>query len=256
MRYFIHLAYNGAPFHGWQIQPGQVTVQETLERCLSLLLRGRHIAVTGCGRTDAGVHALRFYAHFDSEQVFSAGSLQRLQAKLNSFLPPQMAVYEIFPVADEANARFSAISRTYQYYISQAKNPFTGPFRWVCHKPLDIETMNEAADLLLHNDDFASFTKGGVQAGSFICHVTEARWKAAGEDLVFTITANRFLRNMVRAIAGTLVEAGLGKITVEDFQHIINQKDRCEAGASMPARALFLTDVRYPWEQIRLNCHD
>ena len=250
MRYFLHLAYNGAPFFGWQVQPDHPSVQEVLERSLSLLLHQEHIAVTGCGRTDTGVHAADYYAHFELEETLNAEGLKRLRDQLNSFLPKEIAIFDIFPVKPRAHARFDAVERTYQYFVSIRKNPFTFQQRYFSFRTPDIERMNEAAALLLENEDFTSFSKVHTQVNNFICHVTHAQWVLEGDDLVFTITANRFLRNMVRAVVGTLLDVGFGKLSVSDFQNIINQKDRCKAGISVPAGALFLTNVRYNWPEI------
>jgi tRNA pseudouridine38-40 synthase len=250
MRYFLHLAYNGAPFFGWQVQPDHPSVQEVMERSLSLLLHQEHIAVTGCGRTDTGVHAADYYAHFELEETLDAEGLKRLRDQLNSFLPKEIAIFDIFPVKPRAHARFDAVERTYQYFVSIRKNPFTFQQRYFSFRTPDIKRMNEAAALLLENEDFTSFSKVHTQVNNFICHVTHAQWVLEGDDLVFTITANRFLRNMVRAIVGTLLDVGFGKLSVSDFQNIINQKDRCKAGISVPAGALFLTNVRYNWPEI------
>ncbi len=250
MRYFLHLAYNGAPFFGWQVQPDHPSVQEVLERSLSLLLHQEHIAVTGCGRTDTGVHAADYYAHFELEETLDAEGLKRLRDQLNSFLPKEIAIFDIFPVKPRAHARFDAVERTYQYFVSIRKNPFTFQQRYFSFRTPDIKRMNEAAALLLENEDFTSFSKVHTQVNNFICHVTHAQWVLEGDDLVFTITANRFLRNMVRAVVGTLLDVGFGKLSVSDFQNIINQKDRCKAGISVPADALFLTNVRYNWPEI------
>lgn len=246
MRYFIHLAYNGANYFGWQLQPDAPSVQETLESCISLLLHQPRISITGCGRTDTKVNASCFYAHFDSQQDFSTEQCQLLSDKLNSFLPKDIVIFKIFRVNDDAHARFDADSRTYQYFISLKKNPFNFSQRMFCYRKLDIEKMNEAAALLLVNEDFTSFSKVHTQVNNFICHISYAQWQQQGDDLIFTITANRFLRNMVRAIVGTLIEVGLGKLSPDDFQNIIDQKDRCKARTSAPACALFLTDVKYP----------
>lgn len=252
MRYFIHLEYNGSPFFGWQVQPDRMSVQETLEHALSLMLHIPHVHVVGCGRTDTGVHASCYYAHFDLEQHFTPEQRARLVCRLNGFLPKEVAVFDLFPVKEAANARFDAIDRTYNYYIATRKNPFTFPYRMFSFRPLDVEQMNKAAALLLQHDDFTSFSKVHTQVNNFICHVSEAVWHKGDGELVFTITANRFLRNMVRAIVGTLLDVGLGKISVAEFGDIINQKDRCKAGTSVPACALFLSNVRYNWDEIRL----
>ena len=241
MRYFIQLAYNGSPFFGWQIQPNLTTVQGVIENALHLLLR-EEISVTGCGRTDTGVHAKQFFAHFETEQNIDS---QNLTDKLNNFLPKEIAIEQIFSVANDMHARFSAISRTYKYYISTSKDAFNFHFSFRIYQKLNIEKMNQAADLLLHTEDFTSFSKLHTQVNNNICHVSEARWQNENAQLVFTITADRFLRNMVRAIVGTLLEVGKGKLTLPEFQQIINQKDRGKAGTSVPAHALFLENVRY-----------
>ncbi len=252
MRYFIHLAYNGSPFFGWQVQPDRISVQETLEHALSLMLHSPHVPVVGCGRTDTGVHASCYYAHFDLEQQFTQEQCARLVCRLNGFLPKAVAVFDIFPAKDAAHARFDAIDRTYNYYIATRKNPYTFPCRLFSFRPLDVEQMNKAAALLLEHDDFTSFSKVHTQVNNFICHVTEAVWHEGDGELVFTITANRFLRNMVRAIVGTLLDVGQGKISVAEFGNVMSQKDRCKAGTSVPACALFLSNVRYNWDEIRL----
>lgn len=246
MRYFLHLAYNGSAFFGWQIQPGRPTVQETLESCLSLLLHEERVAITGCGRTDTGVHASSYYAHFDIEKAFSPDECRQLVHKLNNFLPKEIVIFNLFEVSPDLHARFDAESRTYQYHVCTRKDPFKLQFSYHCHRAINVEKMNEAAALLLQNEDFTSFSKVHTQVNNFICHVTEAHWDRIDDELVFTVTANRFLRNMVRALVGTLLEVGFGKLTVQDFQEIINQKDRCAAKTSVPANALFLTEVRYP----------
>ena len=253
MRYFLHLAYNGAAYFGWQIQPEHPSVQDTLEKCLSLLLHHDRIAITGCGRTDTGVHAASFYAHFDVENAFSPTECERIKDQLNNFLPKDIVIFRLFAVKDTAHARFDAESRTYQYFIATKKNPFTCSQRFFYHRNLNLDLMNQATELLKKNEDFTSFSKVHTQVNNFICHISEAFWEMKDNDLVFTITANRFLRNMVRAIVGTLLDVGLEKLTLEDFQNIIEQKNRCEAGISAPAHALFLTDVRYNWNEILLD---
>ncbi len=256
MRYFLHLAYNGNAYYGWQMQPEHPSVQDTLEKCLSLLLHCERVAITGCGRTDTGVHASCFYAHFDLDTKLTTSECDRIRDQLNNFLPKDIVIYRLFPVKDEAHTRFDAESRTYQYFITTVKNPFTFSQRLFYHRPLNVEKMNEAAKLLKKNEDFTSFSKVHTQVNNFICHVSEAFWERKGEDVVFTITANRFLRNMVRAIVGTLLDVGLEKMSLEDFQSVIEKKDRCEAGISVPAHALFLTDVRYNWREILLDDYE
>jgi tRNA pseudouridine38-40 synthase len=246
MRYFMELGYNGAPFFGWQVQPGKETVQGCIENALSLLLR-EEVSVTGCGRTDTGVNARQFFAHFETEQAIDTN---RLADKLNSFLPKEIAIYRIFPVEEGLHARFSAVSRTYKYYVAIAKNPFGFHFSYRIFQKLDVAKMNEAAAILLETSDFTSFSKLHTQVNNNLCRVTEARWEMVDGVLVFTVTADRFLRNMVRAVVGTLLQVGKGKITVEEFKAIIDRKDRCAAGDSVPAHALFLEKIGYPEDKI------
>lgn len=244
MRYFIHLAYNGTPYHGWQIQPNATSVQETLENAFSLLL-GETIGIVGCGRTDTGVHASDFYAHFETKQELSDTELTQLTFKANSFLSEDIRIYRIFVVNDDVHARFSATARTYQYHVSNVKQPFSKDF---CHKVFykpDIELMNQAANILFEYTDFTSFSKLHTQTATNNCTILYARWDMVGEEYVFTISANRFLRNMVRAITGTLLEVGRGKLSLDDFRKVIESKNRCNAGTSLPAKALFLTKVEY-----------
>ena len=244
MRYFIEMSYNGTPFFGWQVQPEQPSVQGVMERALTLLLR-EPIAVTGCGRTDTGVHARQFFAHFDFVQLFDDEQLAELTDKLNSFLPKEIAICRIFPVADDLHARFSAKSRTYKYYVAVQKETFRFHYSYRVFQKLDVDKMNAAAKLLLDTEDFTSFSKLHTQTATNICHVSEAHWQMENGLLVFTITADRFLRNMVRAIVGTLLDVGRGKMELAQFQDIINQKNRCAAGTSVPANALFLQKVEY-----------
>lgn len=257
MRYFLHLAYNGKNFHGWQVQPNAVSVQQTIEEALSVLLR-RPVPVTGAGRTDTGVHARMMFAHFDSDKVIS--DKDRFLLSLNRLVGKDISIKDIFPVHDEAHARFDAVSRTYKYFISFSKNPFLKDFCWQSPGSLDMSKMNEAATLLLDTEDFTSFAKLHSDARTNICKVSEAAWKPIHEDsqaldflgdlnngIVFTISADRFLRNMVRAIVGTLVDVGRDKMSLEKFKNIIRAKDRCAAGTSMPPQALFLWDIYYPY---------
>ncbi|MBE6312210.1 MAG: tRNA pseudouridine(38-40) synthase TruA [Bacteroidales bacterium] len=246
MRYFIHLAYNGEKYHGWQIQPNASSVQETLERAMSLLL-GVKISLVGAGRTDTGVHARSMTAHFEVEDELHDKGL--LVEKLNRFLPPDIAIYDIRRVKDDAHARFSALSRTYRYYVSTKKNPFKKDFVWRINGSLDIEQMNKAAEMLFRYVDFTSFSKLHTDTKTNNCKIMHAEWtRETDTDFVFEIKADRFLRNMVRAIVGTLVEVGKGKMTVDDFCRVIEKKNRCAAGNSVPAHALFLVDVGYPEE--------
>ena len=245
-RYFIYLAYDGTAYHGWQRQPNGLSVQERIEEALSLLLR-RETAITGAGRTDAGVHARLMVAHADLPTLLPAP--EEWVHRLNRLLPSDIVIYRICPVRADAHSRFDALSRTYHYYIACRKDPFQGRYRWVMDgKRLDIDRMNEAASHLLRYTDFTSFSKLHTDVKTNNCRITRAGWSLTGNDLVFEITADRFLRNMVRAIVGTLVDVGRGKLSVADFCAIIEARDRCKAGTSAPGNALFLTDITYPEE--------
>ena len=242
LRYFLELAYNGQNYFGWQRQPKQISVQEKIEFCLSTLLR-EEISIVGAGRTDTGVHAKKMYAHFDFDGNLANDFVQRL----NSFLPEDISIYSIHRMNPEAHARFDAEKRTYQYHVYTQKNPFTTATSWQLRKPLDIEKMNEAANYLIKQADFGSFAKLHTDVKTNICTVHRADWTQIENDFLrFEITADRFLRNMVRAIVGTLVEVGLGKISPTDFNNIIEKKDRKFAGASAPPQGLFLVEVLYP----------
>jgi tRNA pseudouridine38-40 synthase len=242
MRYFITFSYDGTRYHGWQIQPNGDSVQERLEWALSTLLR-REVNVTGAGRTDAGVHARVMVAHFDFDEVIDC---QQLCYKLNRLLPFDIAVQEVKQVSDDMHARFSATSRTYHYYIHTKKDPFRRAYSCEIHYPLDFALMNEAGKILTTYEDFGAFCKSHTDVKTTICHVTEARWVQTSETAwYFRITANRFLRNMVRAVVGTLIDVGRGKLSIEEFRKVIEGKRRTEAGESMPGNALFLVDVRY-----------
>ena len=246
MRYFLHLAYNGASFHGWQIQDGQTSVQQVLQEALMHLCR-EPIVLTGCGRTDRGVHASDFYAHFDYIPL-TKKERNYLVGKLNRYFDHNILIYELYPMQDEAHARFNAQGRTYQYHVSQTKQPFKDAFCYYYPWRLDINKMNQAAALLIGRKDFTSFSKLHTQVNNNICTLTDALWEEKDGELVFTIRANRFLRNMVRAVVGTLLAVGRGKITMEEFIQIMECKDRCKAGTSVPAKALFLCMVEYPEE--------
>ncbi|QEE50503.1 tRNA pseudouridine(38-40) synthase TruA [Flavobacterium alkalisoli] len=245
MRYFIEFAYNGKNYHGWQYQPHSISVQEVLNKALSTLLK-QPIDVTGAGRTDTGVHAKQMYAHFDYDNVINSDSLTQ---KLNSFLPKDIVVYRLIPLHDDAHARFDATSRTYEYHIHTFKDAFIGEGSWFHFHPLDMDKMNEAAKILFEYKDFKCFSKTHTDVRTFNCVIMEANWKKEGNNLVFTVAADRFLRNMVRAIVGTLVNVGLGKITLQDFREIIESRDRNKAGFSVPAHGLYLTKVVYPYIQ-------
>lgn len=242
-RYFLQMAYNGAPYHGWQLQPNAVTVQEVLQHAVSTLTR-ENTEVVGAGRTDTGVHASFFVAHFNlTNPLENTDSFAR---KLNAFLSDDIHIVTIFPVSTDMHARFSATSRTYRYYVSEQKEPFRKGFVLKINQTLDVERMNQAAQLLLPTNDFTSFSKLHTDVNNNLCKVTSARWSREGALLVFEITANRFLRNMVRAIVGTLIDVGKGKLSVDGFGDTIQAKNRCEAGTSVFGGALFLTDIQYP----------
>lgn len=244
MRYFIEFSYNGKNYFGYQIQPRENSVQEELEKALSTILR-EETKTTGAGRTDTGVHAKKMFAHFDTEQKLD----ENLVYKLNSFLPKDISVKKIFEVKNNFHARFDATFRTYEYYISLEKNPFTQDFAWQFRKPdFDVEKMNEACKILFEYEDFGSFAKIGGDNKTNLCKIYKAEWQQNGKELKFTISANRFLRNMVRAIVGTMVEIGTGKIEVNDLRKIIEDQNRGSAGSSAPAHALFLVDVGYDFE--------
>ena len=243
MRYFVHFAYDGTRYHGWQMQPDAHSVQAELQQALSTLLRGT-IEVVGAGRTDAGVHARRMAAHFDWDEQIDCGELAY---RLNKLLPYDIAVHRVEQVGESLHARFSATSRTYHYYIHMVKDPFARAYSLELHYALDFEAMNRAAARLLEFEDFGAFCKSHTDVKTTICHVTEARWEElAPHKYRFTITANRFLRNMVRAVVGTLVDVGRGRLSLDEFRGIIESKSRTKAGESMPAKALFLVDVTYP----------
>lgn len=242
MRYFIKLAYNGTAYHGWQIQPNAATVQETLNKAFSVLLNSE-INLMGAGRTDTGVHAREMYAHFDFENSFD---IPKLVHKLNSFLPRDIVIYQIFPVDSEAHTRFDATKRTYEYHIHLFKDVFSQEQSWHFTQNLDVDLMNEASKLLFNHTDFQSFSKVNTDVNTFDCTIFEAYWRKEGNKLIFTISANRFLRNMVRSIVGTLVNIGLHKITLADFNSIIESKSRNKAGFSVPAHGLYLTKIEYP----------
>ena len=249
MRYFIHLSYNGTNYCGYQTQPDLPTVQLTLEQALSTLLR-QPIAIVGCGRTDTGVHASDYYAHFDSANPIDTA---QLTFKLNSFLPDDIAIFDIFRVRDNAHARFDATARTYQYHVSDRRLPFKqGLYSRIYFHP-DIDLMNQGAAILMEYEDFTSFAKLHTQVKTNICHLSEAHWDSMGDEWVFTIRSNRFLRNMVRSVTGTLLDVGRGKLTLDGLRSIIERKDRCAAGVSMPPQGLFLTKVEYPLKQLVIN---
>lgn len=241
----MHLAYRGAPFHGWQSQPNAVSVQSTIEQALSTIMR-RQIKITGAGRTDTGVSARKMVAHFDVDQPLS--DEQKTVVALNSLVGRDIAIYSITRVHDDAHARFDATSRTYRYFATTVKSPFFHTLAWQASPRLDFEAMNRAAAILPTVSDFTSFAKLHSDAKTNICKVTRASWSPIDDKgWMFEITADRFLRNMVRSIVGTLVEVGRGKMSESQFLDVINARNRCEAGTSMPPQALYLWDITYPY---------
>lgn len=247
-RYFVTFSYDGTRYHGWQIQPNGDSVQQRLQEALSMLLR-EPVSVTGAGRTDTGVHARMMVAHFDSDACFEAEvgiNESQLAYKLNRLLPYDIAVERVEKVSQEMHARFSATSRTYHYYIHTKKDPFLRAYSCELHYELDFAKMNEAAQVLTTYDDFGAFCKSGADVKTTLCCVTAARWvQTSPTTWRFEITANRFLRNMVRAVVGTLIDIGRGRLSLDDFRQVIEGKRRTEAGESMPGNALFLVNIQY-----------
>ena len=241
MRFFIELSFNGGCYHGWQIQPNVNTVQKELNRAFSTILN-EDIELVGAGRTDAGVHAKQMFAHFDFNEIID---LEKLISQVNGFLSNDIVIHNVFNVEEDAHARFDAISRTYQYFITNKKSPFDIN-RYFFYKTLDVNAMNTGCKYLLGKQDFTSFSKVHTQTYTNDCNLMFAVWEEKEDSLVFTIKADRFLRNMVRAVVGTLLDVGEGKIKPEDIIEIIAKKDRSEAGISAPAHALFLTNIEYP----------
>ena len=244
MRYFIRLSYKGTNYHGWQYQPNATSVQEELEKAFSLIMR-EEIAIIGAGRTDTGVHAKNFIAHFETETYLEANQIKELIYKLNSYISKDLAIHDIYQVDERMHARFDAKERTYQYFITTTKNPFATESAWYVHGKLDIDKMNLACNILKEYSDFGSFAKLHSDNKTNICDLMEAQWEIKDELLVFTIKADRFLRNMVRAIVGTMVDIGQGKTSLDELPNIIESKDRNRAGRSAPAQGLFLTDIKY-----------
>lgn len=240
LRYFIELSYNGKAYHGWQIQPDAISVQEVLETALSTILK-EEVDIIGAGRTDAGVHAKQMYVHFETGQDF-----ENLKFRLNSFLPNDIAIHEIFEVKKEAHARFDALSRTYLYRIALSKNVFTYNEAYYLKSSLDIDRMNDACKILFQYKDFQCFSKSNTDVKTYYCDIMKAEWILKNDELHFVIKADRFLRNMVRAVVGTMIEIGLGKIPVDELHTIIKSKSRSEAGFSVPAHGLYLVNIEYP----------
>lgn len=260
MRYFLRLAYNGSRYHGWQSQPNAISVQQVIENALQTVLR-KPTPIVGAGRTDAGVHAAEMYAHFDTEtQIEKREAFIR---SLNHLLGPDIAIFNLIEVGESAHARFDAIQRTYKYFVSEIKSPFLYPYSFYSARRYDIVEMNECGKILTETSDFTSFSKLHTDTHTNICKVTSAVWQTVDDEIslsstslpfkgmVFTISADRFLRNMVRAVVGTLLDVGSGKLTQETFKAIIGKKDRCAAGTSVPAEGLFLWKVEYPFIKLK-----
>ena len=243
-RYFIHLAYDGSSFNGWQRQNNAPSVQQCIEDQLEKILRVP-TPIVGCGRTDAGVHASSYYAHFEAVDLPDLDWVH----KLNRMLPAGVAVYDLFEVEPDLHARFSAIERGYKYLITRRKNPFRAGTHLMVSKPLDVELMNRAASYLTTIDDFASFCKVGSDQKTTLCDVRQAKFEQRGDELVFSVRADRFLRNMIRAMVGTLLEVGFGNISIEEFKQVMQTKDRSAAGKSVAGHALFLDHVVYPFNK-------
>lgn len=242
MRYFIHFAYDGTNYHGWQIQPDANSVQEELQKALSVLLR-HDVEIVGAGRTDAGVHARQMVAHFEWDGQLDC---QQTAYRLGRMLPRDIAIYRIEPVADDMHARFSAVRRTYHYYLHTERDPFCRQYSCELHYDLDFERMNEAGRILCTYEDFGAFCKSHSDVKTTLCKVSEAHWiQVDSTHWYFRISANRFLRNMVRAVVGTMIDVGRGRITLDDFRKIVEGKQRTQAGESMPAHALFLEEIEY-----------
>ena len=248
MRYFIEIAYKGTDFHGWQKQPNAVSVQDEIQQALKKVFR-KKIEIIGAGRTDSGVHAKQLFAHFDTDKIIDEKSITY---RINSIIPQTITINTIFKVPDTVHARFDAIFRSYEYHIHLTHNPFLLDTTWQIHnQKFNIHKMNKAADILLRHTNFKAFSKSKTDVKTYDCAISKARWFIKENQLVFHITANRFLRNMVRAIVGTLLEVGKGKLKIADFEKIILSQDRSNAGLSVPAQGLFLTEVGYTIEVLK-----
>lgn len=242
-RYFLKLAFDGSRYHGWQKQQNALSIEHKINEALNIVLR-QEVKLTGCGRTDTGVHAREFYAHFDTENLID--DTVKIVYNLNGLLPDDIVIINIAKATPDAHARFSAQKRTYQYYINSKRDPFGKNYEFIFSRKLDIALMNEACSLLMEYKNFSCFSKSHTQVNNYLCNVYEARWETLDGRYVFIITANRFLRNMVRAIVGTMLEVGLHKIDMNEFRNIIEKGSRSDAGMSVPAQGLFLTEVEYP----------
>jgi tRNA pseudouridine38-40 synthase len=244
-RYFLRIAYDGTNYHGWQNQPNGITVQEVIEKWLAKILHVPRVVTTGCGRTDAGVHAKDFYLHFNPE--VEELDIEQTMFRLGHVLPKDIAAYDLFPVHENAHTRFDAVERSYEYHMHYVRSPFYKDFSTYCNYRLDIDKMNEAAKYLIKHGDFASFSRTGGGQKTSICDVRAAYWEQNGERLIFHITADRFLRNMVRAVVGTLMDVGRNKITIEQFGEIVELADRNKAGDSARPEGLHLSKIVYPY---------
>ncbi|MBB6609492.1 tRNA pseudouridine(38-40) synthase TruA [Pontibacter sp. Tf4] len=242
MRYFLEIAYDGTRFHGWQVQPNALSVQEVLDDSLSKILR-ETIVTTGSGRTDTGVHASQQFVHFDCSQQLDP---QQVVYRLNRILPNDISAYNLYLMPDEAHARYDAFARTYHYHITLRKNPFKRYYAWYHSRALDVAKMNEAANILLKYEDFTTFSKVKGDTKHYRCNMYEAHWQQQGDELTFTIRANRFLRGMVRLIVGALVDVGRGKLTIAQFEQMIASQDRSQASGAAPSEGLYLARVEYP----------
>jgi len=245
VRYFIYFSFNGKFYHGWQKQKNSITVQQKIEESLSVLLKDK-IKVTGAGRTDTGVHAKQMVAHFDVNEHFENSN--KFIFKLNKFLSNDISVKSLKSVKNNAHARFDAISRTYEYHICKQKDVFIDEYSYYLNHPLNNKKINEAIKIIINNKDFKSFTKSKTDVSNYLCNIIDSKLIEFDKKYIFEITANRFLRNMVRSIVGTLIDVGLEKISLDNFIEIINSKDRSMAGYSVPAKGLFLTKISYPEE--------
>ena len=243
MRFFLELSYSGTNYHGWQRQPEAISIQEVIENALKTMLR-TSVSIVGAGRTDTGVHARQMFAHFDAD--INEEKILNLVYQLNQFLPYDIAVKSLMSVKSHAHARFDAISRTYEYHIATKKSPFENDLHYFFTQFLDLELMNEASNIILNQQDFKCFSKSNSDVKTYICKISKAYWKISNQGYIFTISSDRFLRNMVRAIVGTLLEIGLKKNTMENLYDIFKSRDRSSAGYSVPAKGLFLTEILYP----------
>jgi tRNA pseudouridine38-40 synthase len=244
-RYFIKLAYNGARYHGWQVQENANSVQQVITDAIRLIWI-KDCSLHGCGRTDTGVNAKKYYAHFDMKEEISRDVLDYYVNRLNGYLPDDIMIFDIFKVSSSLHARHDAVLRTYEYHIHTRKDPFQNNISWYLHYELDVELMNRAGEVLQEYEDFTSFSKANIKRKTNLCTVTLARWDVEDHRLIFRIRANRFLHDMVRAIVGTMIEIGRHKIDLEDLRRIIESNDRCAAGESVPAKGLYLSEVEYP----------